>query len=68
LASNIDGHREEYLEECAINQEVNEAGTNHIGIAPHAIDMKAAECLWTLSEQRIATKLNYSWKSAVHGN
>ncbi|CAF3024938.1 unnamed protein product [Rotaria sp. Silwood2] len=56
LAPELDGSDGEYLEDCAITGIVNENKTEFVGRAPHAADLKAAEQLWTLSEQMVAEK------------
>ncbi|CAF4023934.1 unnamed protein product [Adineta steineri] len=52
LAPELDNHGGEYLEDCAISQGVN-SKEKYQGMAPHSIDMEAAERLWKLSEQMI---------------
>ncbi|UJR16853.1 hypothetical protein I4U23_003752 [Adineta vaga] len=56
LAPELDGYGGEYLEDCAVNRDINEDKKSYSGIAPHAMDMKAAERLWALSEQMVAAK------------
>jgi hypothetical protein len=55
LAPELDNHGGEYLEDCAISKGVN-ADKTAWGIAPHSLDMEAAERLSKLSEQMVATK------------
>jgi NAD(P)-dependent dehydrogenase (short-subunit alcohol dehydrogenase family) len=55
LAPDLDKHGGEYLEDCAVSKGVNPDKTAW-GIAPHAADMDAAERLWKLSEEMVATK------------
>lgn len=55
LAPELDGHGGEYLEDCAIHRTINEDKTQYTGLARHANDMQAAERLWTLSEQMVAS-------------
>ncbi|CAF1157334.1 unnamed protein product [Adineta steineri] len=45
LAPELDGYAGEYLEDCAINREINVDKTKYSGLAPHVMDMKAAERL-----------------------
>ena len=56
LASELDNHGGEYLENCAISQGVNLDMKTFWGMGPHAVDMEAAERLWKLSEQLVAAK------------
>ncbi len=55
LAPDLNNHGGEYLEDCAISTGVNTEQT-YFGMAPHSVDMEAAERLWKLSEQMVATK------------
>jgi NAD(P)-dependent dehydrogenase (short-subunit alcohol dehydrogenase family) len=55
LAPDLDNHGGEYLEDCAISKGVN-AEQPYSGMAPHSLDMEAAERLWKLSEQMVAAK------------
>jgi NAD(P)-dependent dehydrogenase (short-subunit alcohol dehydrogenase family) len=55
LAPDLDNHGGEYLEDCAISKGVNPDKT-YWGMAPHSLDMEAAERLWILSEQMVAAK------------
>ncbi|CAF3668459.1 unnamed protein product [Rotaria sordida] len=56
LASELDNHGEEYLENCAISQGVNRDMKTFWSLRVHAIDMESAERLWKLSEQLVAAK------------
>ena len=56
LAPELDNHGGEYLENCAVSQGVNTDPTQFWGMGPHAIDMQAAERLWKLSEEMVASK------------
>lgn len=56
LAPELEGKGGEYLENCAISQGVNTDSTQFWGMGPHSTDMQAAERLWTLSEQLVASK------------
>jgi len=55
LAPDLDNHGGEYLEDCAISKGVNLDKT-YWGMAPHSVDMEAAERLWKLSEKMVAVK------------
>jgi NAD(P)-dependent dehydrogenase (short-subunit alcohol dehydrogenase family) len=55
LAPDLDNHGGEHLEDCAISKGINPDKT-YWGIAPHAADTEAAERLWKLSEQMVASK------------
>jgi NAD(P)-dependent dehydrogenase (short-subunit alcohol dehydrogenase family) len=55
LALNLEKFSGEHLEDCAVSNGVNLDQTAW-GIAPHAADMEAAERLWKLSEQMVASK------------
>jgi NAD(P)-dependent dehydrogenase (short-subunit alcohol dehydrogenase family) len=55
LAPDLDNHGGEYLEDCTISKGIN-ADKTPWGMRPHALDMKAAERLWKLSEEMVATK------------
>ncbi len=52
----LDGIVGRYFENCqeADPDDPTAAGTDAAGVAPHALDTKAAERLWTISEQMIA--------------
>ena len=56
LAPELDHHGGEYLEDCAISQGLNPDMKTLWGMAPHSMDMEAAERLWQLSEQMTASK------------
>lgn len=56
VAPELDGSDGEYLEDCAITRIVNENKMEFMGRAPHAVDMKAAEKLWILSENMLENK------------
>ncbi len=56
LAPELDGQGGEYLEDCAISRNVNDENGNYTGLASYAVDMKAAERLWKLSEQMVVSK------------
>ncbi|CAF1093922.1 unnamed protein product [Adineta ricciae] len=56
LAPELDNHGGEYLENCAVSRGVNTDPTQFWGMGPHAIDMEAAERLWKLSEEMVASK------------
>jgi hypothetical protein len=69
LAPELDGQGGEYLEDCVINRQVDEDKTKYSGLAPHSMDMKAAERLWTLSEQMVTAKWqNHNIISAMNTN
>ena len=55
LSPDLDKHGGEYLEDCGISEGVK-AQLPYFGMAPHSIDMEAAERLWKLSEQMVAAK------------
>ena len=55
LSPDLDSHGGEYLEDCAISQGINPERSVW-GLAPHSVDMEAAERLWKLSEQMVASK------------
>jgi NAD(P)-dependent dehydrogenase (short-subunit alcohol dehydrogenase family) len=55
LSPDLNNHGGEYLEDCSISKGVNTERT-FWGMGPHSLDMEAAERLWKLSEEMIATK------------
>lgn len=55
LAPELNNHGGAYLEDCAISPGVN-CDLPYAGMGVHATDMEAAERLWKLSEQLVATK------------
>jgi NAD(P)-dependent dehydrogenase (short-subunit alcohol dehydrogenase family) len=55
LASDLDNHGGEYLEDCAVSEGVN-TDKRFSGMGAHALDMEAAERLWKLSEQMVTAK------------
>ena len=56
LATELDDHGGEYLEDCALSQGVDPDVNSFWGLGAHVLDVQAAERLWKLSEQMIDGK------------